>query len=526
MSNSEAPSPSSEFATGRHGAVAAGHPLAADTALAVLRAGGNAVDAVIAGSAVQCVAEMPWCGIGGDGFALVRTADGQTVALNGSGAAPLAIDSRVAGLSKIPRFGPLSVSTPGLVDAWSMLAERFGRRSLHELLAPAISYAEGGVPLDRRLRRALEGLTLTDGGDQLAALLEGVRLDGASGPWFRQPGLAATLAAVAEGGRDAFYDGPIARRIAAHVRSRGGVLDSKDFSSHAGEWCEPLSVGYRDAVVSTQPPVSMGVLLLAGLHLLEHLTAQGFPSSPPARTDLLVAIKHVLFERALTPLGDPRFVDFDPRRLLDDRWVQTHAPTHRDLAAAGADTTTIAVTDDEGMTVTLIHSLFNEFGARELVPGTGIVLNDRLANVAVDGELANGLRGGKRPMHTLHSYLATRADGTLLAGATPGGRGQVQTNMQVLCNIIDGGDRPDAAIDRPRWVNGLPRRSPTDDTLYLEATFPANVAAELSGRGHRVEVLPDGLDDNFGCCTIVTRAPDGTVSAAADHRRHAAARAY
>jgi gamma-glutamyltranspeptidase/glutathione hydrolase len=152
------------------------------------------------------------------------------------------------------------------------------------------------------------------------------------------------------------------------------------------------------------------------------------------------------------------------------------------------------------------------------VPGTGIVLNDRLANLR-PGNAANSLQPGKRPMHTLHGYLVDRPDGSVLAGATPGGRGQVQTNLQVLVDVLDRGYDLQSAVDRPRWVNGMPRVSVDDRTLYLESAM-ADRADRLVSLGHTVEVVPPHLDDHFGNCTIVGRDADaGRHEAAADHRR-------
>jgi gamma-glutamyltranspeptidase/glutathione hydrolase len=197
------------------------------------------------------------------------------------------------------------------------------------------------------------------------------------------------------------------------------------------------------------------------------------------------------------------------------------------LVPSGTDTTSLAIVDGSGMAVSFIHSLFNEFGARELVPETGIVLNDRLANLRVDPAHPNGLAPGKRPMHTLHSYVAQRSDGTLITGATPGGRGQMQTNIQVLLNVLERGDDLQAAIDRPRWLSGMPRVSPEDDTLYLEGRLGDGFGRRLTELGHRVEVFHEDADDHFGSCTAVARSGDGQVlSAAADHRRSAQALAW
>lgn len=515
----------SEVAGGRIGAVAAGHAIAADAAMDVLSTGGNAIDAAIAASAVQCVVEMPWCGVAGDAFALIHFPDGTVQSFNGSGVAPLAVDgvAAAAGVAKVPRFGPLSVGVPGLVDAWVQLSERHGTRPLRELLAPAVRCAADGVPLDDRL---VEAFSATDADESLApirALAPTVLTRGAS---FRQPDLATVLERVSTEGHAGFYGGPVARAIAEHLRAAGGALDLADLAAHRGTWTVPMQTRYRDTTVFSQPPVSMGVLLLVALRLVEQTFPKGLPDDLAELTDELVRIKHVVFNRALPLVGDPSMCDADPADLLTDAWIAGHrAVAPQGSTAGGADTTSLAVTDADGMTVSFIHSLFNEFGARELVPGTGLVLNDRLANLRVDATSPNGLRGGRRPMHTLHGYVARTDSGRVTAGATPGGRGQVQTNLQVLLALTDRGRSLGEAVDAPRWVNGLPRRAPDDDTLYVEADFPADAVATLTDRGHRIEITSSEADDHFGACTVVSRDERG-CTAVADFRRSAAARAH
>jgi gamma-glutamyltranspeptidase/glutathione hydrolase len=511
-------------AAGPHGAVAAGHPAAAGAALDVLRRGGNAVEAAIAGSAMQCVVELPWCGLGGDAFAMIRTPTGETLAFNGSGTAPASILDAMGGRAQVPRHGALSVGVPGVVDAWAQLAERFATAPLAELVAPARRAAADGFPLDERLRHALAELAADPGTvDMCRSLLA----EHGSDDRLRLPELASTFAAIAEGGREGFYEGPVAERIAAHVAGIGGAMSRRDLSEHRGAWAQPLATTFRGATVHVQPPVSMGVLLLVALRLAERLAPLGVPADVAARTDLLVAIKHTVFRRALAGLGDPAFVGDAVTALLGDDWIDTHLhaePATAMVPGGGGDTTSIAVTDAAGTSISFIHSLFNEFGSRVLVPGTGIVLNDRLANLR-NGPGPNGLRGGKRPMHTLHSWIADLGDGRTLAGATPGGRGQVQTNLQVLLGMVDDGLDLASSVGRSRWVNGLPRRAPDDDTLYVEWDFEVDAVSELRAKGHRIEVSGPDADDHFGACTIVERGPLG-CGAVADHRRDCAAMAW
>lgn len=510
--------------SGRYGAVSAGSALAAGAAMRVLQQGGNAVDAAIAGSAVQCVVEMPWCGLGGDLFALVRLPDGSTVGLNGSGVAPAGVLDVLDGAVRVPRFGPVSPAVPATVDAWGMLHAAHGTMPWADLIEPAVAYAADGVPLDVRLTEALASIPKIDNGEQLLPLLEDVTL--VPGATFRQPDLADTLRVIAAGGPAGFYGGEVAKRIAAHVASRGGALSADDLAAHRGLWVPPLVATYRGATVHANAPVSMGVLLLACLRALERVFPAGLPADGPALTDVLVRLKHIVFAEVLPALGDPGVVpnpDVLGESAVDRLGAALAGDAPGPVLPLASDTTSIAVTAADGTTVCLIHSLFNEFGSRELVPGTGIVLNDRLANLTRNGG-PNELAPGKHPMHTLHCYLADLADGTTLTGATPGGRGQVQTNLQVLIDVIDRGNGLQAAVSRPRWVNGMPRRAVDDRTIYLESGL-ADQAADLRAKGHPVEVVDPQLGDQFGNCTVVARSAGGTAHlAAADHRRagHAA----
>ncbi len=266
------------------------------------------------------------------------------------------------------------------------------------------------------------------------------------------PELAATIQSVIDHGRDGFYEGAVASRIAQHVQASGGALSMADLAAHRGTWSAPLAVPFRGSIVHVQPPVSMGVLLLVALRLAERMAPAAMTADLVRRTDLLVGIKHTVFRRALADLGDPAFVPDRAHELLADAWIEASLFAEPSVAAVpggGGDTTSIAVTDSSGTTISLIHSLFNEFGSRVLVPGTGLVLNDRLANLRTAPGPANALAGGKRPMHTLHSWVADLADGRVMSGATPGGRGQVQTNLQVLLGVIDDGLGLADAVGRP-----------------------------------------------------------------------------
>lgn len=508
-------------------AVSAGSPLAAAAAAGVLGAGGNAVDAAIAGSMAQCVVEMPWCGIGGDAFALVVSPDGDVAGFNGSGAAPAGVLDVAAAYSKVPRFGPVSVAVPAIVDTWFELHGRYGSVPFAELCEPARRLAADGFVLDRRVARAISGAGSIEGADQLAPLF--ADLATVPGALFVQRDLGDTIEQVAES-REHFYSGLVAKRIADHMALRGGALAFDDLAAHRGQWADPVATSYRDTTVYTNGLVSSGVLVLVGLRVLETLWPRDLPDDEVELTHALVQIKRLLFGSVAPRLGDPDHAFAGVPDVLGDGTIDELVEAMRTgrsmttgvAAPAASDTTSLAVTAPDGSTVTFIHSLFNEFGSREVVPETGIVLNDRLANLAVvDPDRAvrmpNALTPGKRPLHTLHGYVVRRDDGRIVAGATPGGRGQVQTNLQVLTRMIDRRTSVQDAVSAARWVHGMPRETLDDDALYVEPGL-APLADALADRGHNVEIIDAESSDRFGNCTVVARHGD-VLEAAADHRR-------
>ena len=515
--------------------ISAGCREAAAAGAAALSAGGNAVDAAIAASAVQCVRELPWCGLGGDAFALVSHPDGAVESLNGVGAVPRALATVEIPGGTLPRFGPLSVSTPGLVDAWWRLWERYGALPFADLIEPAAALADEGFDLDEAFARALAN-TRQGLGRKDPFFEEFCEANGAeTGERFRLPTLARTLGQIASHGPEVFYRGPLGKAVVKTVLRRGGVLAEADLADHSVDFKPPLTVSYGSAEVSVTPPVSMGWVLLQQLLIYEAFGGRSIRDEAE-RIDLMVRCKHAAFsDLARLPR---RQESADVAAVLGEasvrRWCaqisrqQTEAsiasPT-TDGERMDTDTTCLSVADSRGLMVTFIHSLFNEFGSRVVVPGTGIVLNDRLAKQPARPGGSSAPPQPRRPLHTLVGYHV-RAGTTRLVGATPGGRGQVQTNFQVLRAIIDDSAGPQAAVDAPRWLSGAPRLPDADDLLFLEPAFAEGTGPELARRGHAVAADGAPADaDLFGSCTIAgvdASTSESDVLAAADHRRGAA----
>ena len=531
------------------GAVAAGSPAATVAAADALRRGGSAVDAAIAAAAVQCVAEFPWGGIGGDAFVLVREPTGRVAALNGSGTAPTRLEAAIEPGSKVPRFGPVSVAVPGFADAVAQAHARYGVLPLTKLFAPAADLARTGVELSGELGRAAERVVPgLEANSPLRRCLEKAlaRLDRT----LALPALADTLEAVAADGRGAFYRGRLAEAMAAHLRSRGGVLNPDDMAAHSSQWTEPITASYRGATIAVHPPVSLGCIALLELRLYERLGLEvadpgdhlplisatstrhsdlgAADPGDPERIDAMVRCKHAALADALAVLGDDPGVAERAEHLLSDEHIEARVqsllktpPEELTRPFDGADTTCVAVVDGRGQQAVIIHSLFNEFGSRELDPTTGVLLNDRLGNQTV-GPGPGRVSGGRRPLHTLHAF-SMESDEAAVMGATPGGRGQFQTNFQVIANLVDGGMGLQDAIDAPRWLSGAPRRPGADLRLHLEPALGPETTQRLRDRGH--DAVLTGPDDVelFGSMTAVGLAADGSPFAAADRRREATA---
>ena len=526
-------------ARGARGVVAAGNPLATEAAIEVLRSGGNAVDAAVTAAAVQSVVEMPWGGVGGDAFLLVKQAGGEIAAINGSGAAPRALSESTQ--MQLPRFGPLSVGVPGFVGALCAVVERFGSRPLAELLAPAVYFAREGFPVSPEVSRAIARLVAQAGCD-LVDLLDGNGSE--PGEVFRQPQLARTLEEVGKGGSEAFYGGRLANFLAGHLSDLGGLLSPDDFNNHSTEWVSPISVEYQEARVLTQPPVSLGCVLLLLLKMYQQLGLPPLAYDDQIRIDAMVRCKHTAFANLLGVLSDQPSATDAAKALLSPESVAALCEGLLDVplaelarhpprlaanfaprpfpAQGGEDTTCLAVLDSAGTSVTLIHSLFNEFGSRVYEPNTGVLLNDRLANQRV-GTGPGEIIGGRKPLHTLNSYLVERSDGLSLAGSTPGGRGQVQFNFQVIVNVLQSSMGFREAVAAPRWLSGAPRRPEPNDGLYLEEGFSVGLAERLRERGHPPQSASSDDSDLFGSVTMVGREPSGSLLAVADHRREATA---
>ncbi len=513
-----------------NGVVASGHHLATAAGVAALREGGTAVDAAIAAAAVCAVVKPSATAIGGDVFALVYDAGRrEVIAYNGSGAAPLSLDVERLRASGYPATGAIMATVPGCVAAWGDMMEAHGKLGLERALAPAIAYADEGFPVSSLLAGAIASHARALAPDAEAARTYLPRgHPPRAGEMLQQRDLAASLRAIAAGGAEAFYRGSLAERIADGVARAGGALGARDLEAHRTDLPEPLSVGHKGLRVVGQPPVSQGHILLEELAIADglDLARMGWGSAELIHT--MVEIKKIAFADRSAFAGDPRVVEFDARRLLDPAFVASRRKAIGGRAAERADagelalpahTTYLAVADRDGNCVSLIESVFSGFGSGTVVPGTGILLNDRLRGFSLDPRSPNAIAPGKRPVHTLNAVMALEGSTPRFVYGTPGAQAQVQTNFQLAIALIDMGMDVQEAIESPRWFHESGR------TLQMEARSSDDVRHALAAKGHEIRLLPE-WDAVTGGAQVIAVDENGVFAAGADPRREGTAAGY
>jgi gamma-glutamyltranspeptidase/glutathione hydrolase len=475
------------------GVVATSHPLASQAGLRVLREGGNALDACVAAAAVLNVAEPYNSHLGGDVFIQFYSGkERKATALNGSGNAPGSATPE-AFRGSIPPRDLRAVTTPGQVHGWTVALERFGSWPLSRLLEDAIHYAEEGFPVNPRLARVIANFAPELGGREgwRASFLPGGEPP-RIGQTLKQPALAWTLRQLAEGGRDAFYRGEIARRLARFCRDNGGWISEADLAEHESEVLEPIRTTYRGLAITEQPPVSQGLILLEMLNLVENFDLEAMGPRSPEAIHLMVEAKKLAFADRMAAMGDPRHVDaptealiskeFAARRIKDiDPNRAREEPPPGDWRMP-QDTTYLCAADAEGNAVSFIQSVFHSFGCGHIAPELGFMLNNRLTGFSLQPGHPNLLAPRKRPIHTLNTFMILDGDRLWGVGGTPGGDFQVQTNLQTITQVIDEGLNPQEPIEAPKWA------SESDGTLRVESRFPEATLAGLEAKGHRLAV--------------------------------------
>ena len=536
-----------------HGVVSTPHYLASEAGVNVLQSGGSAVDAAIAANTVLCVVYPHMSGLGGDGFWLIaEPGAGRVHGVNASGpaarAATLDYYRPRSSDNEIPSRGPLSVLTvPGAIDGWRLAHERFGRLEWSKLFEAAIGYAREGMPVTRSLADWLvqDEPILARYPPTAAVFLPNKRVP-RDGERLVQADLAGSLEQVAKlGARKGFYEGPIAERICAALHSQGSPMAAEDFASFHAEWMEPIKGTYRGYEVYELPPNTQGFSALQILNLLEGYDVTTWGEGTADYYHHMAEAVKVAFADREEWLTDPNFVDIPVDRLISKQYADerrrlidseraldiaevapgiAYGNPHKRRVPEG-DTCYFCVADRDGIVVSLIQSIYHDFGSAVIGGDTGIIMQNRGAFFALDESHPNHLQPGKRTFHTLIPALLAREGQPYLAFGSMGGEGQPQTQAALATRILDFGYDVQQAIEAPRWLMGRTWGTRTRN-MSLEGRVPDQVARELQRRGQPIQMVTDWNDNLGHAAAIRVNREEGFFEGGADPRGDGAALGY
>lgn len=521
---------------GKRGMVCSNSPLAAAAGLRVLQEGGSAFDAALAVAVVETVTLVPLCGLGGDSFILTHQGDsGKVTGINSSGVAASGATSDYywsQGFKTMPLEGPHAVAVPGEVAAWEEFHRRFCTMPFPQLLEPAIGYAQEGFPLSPGVSRDLAAsVAKLAQFPASASLLLPYGEPLGEGDTLINQDLAASLRLVAQGGADEFYRGDLSKHMVEGLNSGGGLFEEQDFAGHRAEVYRPIVTTYRGHTVHQTRPPSQGFLLLEMLNLLEDFSLGGLAHNSAEAVHLMVEAKKIAYADRNRLAADPLLVDWPLDELISKEYAgqrrseidpsRASSPGPRQPVEVEGDTTYFCVADGDGNAVSWVHSLSNAFGSGFVAPGTGIMFNNRAGRgFSLEPDHPNIIAPGKRTMHTLNCYLATKDGLPAIVGGTPGGDIQPQIGLQVLTGLLDFGLGPQEVVEAPRWWS-FPGTDPatinTPMEVRVEPGMPEETIRGLKAMGHKVSPRRPGVYDGKAQL-IVFDQERGVLMGASDPR--------
>ena len=515
---------------GRHGMACTSVPLGAQIGVDVMKAGGNAVDAAVAMAAAMPLLEPTGNGLGSDCFALVWIEkEKKLYGLNASGVAPAALSAgqvRAMGFEEMPKAGWIPTMVPGAPAGWAELNRRFGRKSLKELFAPAISYAREGAPVTvnvaKQWRKDILRIAKAMEQDPATHRYWWKRFAKENGQPYKAGDLffweeyAQTMEELAETGCESYYRGPIMEKIVAFSQETGGYFSREDFEHYCPMWVEPITADYKGYTVCEIPPNGHGLTVLMALNILKGLELPQEKEQTDTYHEIVEAIK-LAFADTKTYVADPRYMrtrvedmlseEYTARRraLISDRALE---PQAGDPSCGG--TIYLCTADPEGNMVSFIQSNYTTFGAGVAIPGTGISLQNRGANFSLDENSDNCLAGGKRSYHTIIPGFLMKDGEAVGPFGVMGAFMQPQGHVLVVVNTVDYHMNPQDCLDAPRvqWIGGK--------KIQLEESVPDHIARELREMGHEVEVISDSIDMGRG--EIIWRTDNGLLVGATEPR--------
>ena len=518
----------------RHGIVATSQTLASQAGAQILARGGSAMDAAIAANAVLGVVEPNSDGIGGDLFAMYWDAKtGKLTGINASGWAPKALNIeylRAKGTSTMPQNGIQSVTVPGCVDGWEKLHAKFGKVPWRDLMQPAIYYAENGFPVTEMIAGAWERATTTlelDENGRRVFMPYGRAP--AVGEMFHNPELGQALALIADGGAAAFYRGPIAKAILRTSDKRGGTMAAADLSEFTSEWVEPISTDYRGWKVYELPPNGQGMATLEMLNIMERFPLASYGPLSADAFHIRMEAQKLAYADLQRYLADPRYAQVPVAGIVSKRYAEDRARridlTRAQCEAApgepkqyAGDTIYLSVVDREGNIASLIQSVYLSFGSGVVVEGYGFHLQNRGGLFEMDSSHPNALAGRKRPFHTI--IPAFMEKGLVHIGfGIMGGLNQAQAHAQFVSYMVDHEMNIQAALEAPRFT----KLNFGGCDVMMEARVPPDVRAELTKRGHKLDLQGDFSSWMGGGQVVVHDSATGVNYGASSPRKDGAA---
>ncbi len=525
MRDFQKPGRSAVYAT--NGMCATSHPLAAKAAVDVMERGGNAVDAAIAGAVLLGICEPQMTGIGGDCFVLLKPAGREDViALNGSGRAPAGYSAdamRDRGLTAVPTNGVEAVTLPGAVDAFCRLSADWGKLGLDAVLAPAIRYADEGVPVAPRVAFDWAG----DASHLQGAARNHYLIDGRApnvGERFRAPGQAEVLRRIAKDGRKGFYEGEVAEDMVASLRALGGTHTIEDFAKVACDYTDPVAGDYKGTELLEHPPNGQGATAILMLNILKHFDLAAMDPFGVDRAHIEAEATKLAYDARNRFIADPDHTArlahmlapetaaklaalIDPKRAMPAAAPLTEA-VHK-------DTIYITVVDKDRMAVSLIYSIFWGFGSGLASDRFGINFQNRGAGFTLQPGHPNEAGPGKRPMHTIIPGMLRKNGRVTMPFGVMGGAYQPCGHARLITNLVDYGMDPQSANDAPRCFTGA-------EGMQVERGYPDPVRARLAEMGHQVSIP----DEPIGGCQAIVIGEDGVLVGASDPRKDGCALGY
>lgn len=517
--------PSKRFSTfGYRGMVAASAPAAAQAGLKILEDGGNAIDSAVATAAALTVVEPFSNGIGSDAFAIVCYND-RLYGLNASGRSPHSLSYQTLisqGLDQVPFHGVIPITVPGAPDAWASLTNRFGKNSLLKNLSPAIELAENGFAVTAKIsdlwKHSINAFYIEKNEALYNELFKTFTIHGeppCPGQVMRFPELAMTLSEIGATNANSFYRGELAKKISNYIDLNGGFLSGEDLEEYESEWVTPISTNYRGYNIYELPPNGHGLVALLALNILENFNLKSKNSAETYH--LLIESMKLAYADGLKYIGDPDYMKVTPVVLLSKEYAAQRSKLIGSTAKIalpgnlmGSDTVYFCTADAEGNMVSMIQSHYQNFGSGVVIPGTGIIMQDRGANFNLDPGSVNCLMPWKRPYHTIIPGFLGYNGIPLGPFGVMGGFMQPQGHLQVISNLIDFDMNPQEALDAPRF------QFMQGNTVEVESGITNEITEQLKLMGHDIVINNDS--SNFGRGQIILRTAFGSYIGATEPR--------